>query len=87
MDNKLSVKAILAPGVWVDMNDELHVSVSDLLDEFGLEHTEENKAKCEREIQAAVRKSYPDIKFVAVGACPNCGIVDGEKHRPDCELA
>ncbi len=87
MDNRLKVKETICPGLWVDTNNELHVSITDILDHMGWPHDDEHKTFCEREIQKMIRKLQPGIKFVAVGACPNCGIGDGEKHRPGCELA
>ncbi len=82
----LRCKETLAPGVWVDENNQLHVSISDILDEFDLPHTDENKAEVEKIVQEMVSKYQPGIKFVAVGACPNCGIGDGEKHKEGCPL-
>ena len=87
MDNRLKVKETICPGIWVDTNNELHVSISDLLDEMDLEHTDENKSIVERHVAQMIKELQPGIKFVAVSACPNCGSGDGEKHKPDCELA
>lgn len=87
MDNRLKVKKILTPGIWVDTNDELHVSISDILDDLDWPHDDEHKTLVERQVQEFLIREIPGIKFIAVGACPNCGIGDGEKHRPDCELA
>ncbi len=87
MDKRLKVKEILAPGIWVDTNGELHVSINDILNEMGWPHDEEHGTFVEREVQKMIQELQPRTKFVAVGACPNCGIGDGENHKPDCELA
>jgi len=87
MDNRLKVKKVLTPGFWLDQNDELHVSISDILDDLGWPHDDEHKTLVERQVQRFLTENFEGVRFVAVGACPNCGIGDGEKHKPDCELA
>lgn len=37
------MKRRLAPGFWVDMNNQLHISTEELLIEFKLENTETNR--------------------------------------------
>jgi hypothetical protein len=87
MAERLKVKKILTPGIWLDQNDELHVSISDILDDLGWPHDDEHKTLVERQVQDFMIENFPGVRFVAMGACPNCGIGDGEKHKPDCELA
>jgi hypothetical protein len=82
----LKVKEVVAPGIWIDTNDQLHISISDLLDEFGWPHDDEHKTFLERKVQEMVRGFNPGVKFVAQGACPNCGVGDNEKHLHGCEL-
>ncbi len=84
---RLKFKKALAPGVWIDHNGELHVSISDILDDLGWPHDDEHKTIVERQVQEFMIEAFRGVRFVAVGACPNCGIGDGEKHKPDCELA
>jgi hypothetical protein len=43
----------IATGFWRDANGHVHVSIPELLDMVGLEHTPENIAECERAIAAA----------------------------------
>ena len=43
----------IAMGFWRDVNGHVHVSLPELLDMVGLEHTPENIAECERSIAAA----------------------------------
>lgn len=83
----LRVKKVLTPGFWLDQNNELHVSISDILDDLGWPHDDEHKTLVERQVQEFLVKNFEGVRFVAVGACPNCGIGDGEKHKADCELA
>ena len=87
MKQRLRVKKVLTPGFWLDQNGDLHVSISDILDDLGWDHSDENKAIVERQVQEFMVKNFEGVKFVAVGACLNCGIGDGEEHLPGCELA
>ncbi len=82
----VTVKEVICNGIWINNNDELYVSISDILDELGLEHTDENKSIVEAKVQELMRELVPNVKFIAVGACPNCGIGDGEPHKPGCAL-
>lgn len=82
---RLKVKETIAPGIWIDTNDQLHVSISDLLDYFGWPHDDEHKTFVEKNVQKMIGELVPTVKFIAVGACPNCGVGDGE-HSLGCEL-
>lgn len=86
MTQRLSCKKVLSPGFWIDQNDTLHVSISDILDDLGWPHDDENKTLVERKVQEFLIENFEGVKFIAVGACPNCGIGDGEIHLPGCEL-
>jgi len=82
----LKVKEVITNGIWLDTDNQLHVSISDLLDEFGWPHDDEHKAFVEKKVQEMIAEMIPGVKFVAQGACPNCGVGDNEKHLHGCEL-
>ena len=86
MDKVLKCQFELMPGVWVDTNNALHVSIPDLIRHFGLENTEANRCEVEKIAQRVIRKEMPDVKFVAVGSCVNCGAHGNERHAEDCPL-
>ena len=82
----LRVKETICPGIWIDTDNALHVSISDILDDFGWPHDDEHKTFVEKNIQKLLLELVPGVKFVACGACPNCGAGDGDEHKTDCEL-
>lgn len=43
-----TVKTIIAPGVWIDADDNIHFNLPDLCQACGLEPTEENQAIAEQ---------------------------------------
>jgi hypothetical protein len=83
----MQVKEVIMPGVWLDENDQLHVSIPDILDLVDLPHTEENKAEAERMVQRIIKKEFGErMKFVANASCPNCGAIDPVPHKDSCPL-
>ena len=58
--NRNEIKQILGPGLWVDMNDSLHVNIPDLLKLFDLEDTSENRRIAIENIQKMVRDNSPE---------------------------
>ncbi len=86
MAPSLKVKKVISPGIWIDTNDQLHVSISDIIDDLGWPHDDEHRTMVERQVHQVMKEHIPGVKFIAVGYCPNCGIGDGERHRPGCEL-
>jgi len=83
---ELKAKEIIMPGVWVDENDALHISIPDLLDSFGWPHDEEHMTEVEKVVQQVVKKQFPDVRFVAQGACPNCGATGKTPRAEHCVL-
>lgn len=58
------LKKRLGPGFWIDQNDNLHISLTELLAVEGLPETPENMKKI-REIAAEILKEMqPDAKQV-----------------------
>lgn len=60
--NKL--KHRLGPGFWIDQNDNLHISITELLDEEGLPHTPENMAKMRELAREFLKKFNPQAEIV-----------------------
>ena len=58
------LKQRLGPGFWIDQNDNLHISLTELLEAEGLPETPENMAKM-REIACEILKEMsPDAKQI-----------------------
>ena len=59
--NRNVVKKIIAPGIWEDMNGQLHFNVPELLMLFGLEDTPENHRICIENIKQVIEQLNPGI--------------------------
>ena len=86
MGGGLYCKEVVSPGIWVDQNNSLHVSIPDILDEMELPHTDVNKMHVEALVTNLIKKEMPNVKFVANAACPNCGILGPGPHKDSCPL-
>lgn len=63
-DNRNICKEQLAPGLWVDANGQLHVSVPDLLKALELEDTPDNREMAQQTLIEAVKLHVPDAQFI-----------------------
>ena len=54
----------LGPGVWVDRHGAMHVSVPELLAEFHLDDTPENRERVIRTVYEVFRQQAPEAKIV-----------------------
>lgn len=54
------IKRIVAPGLWEDMNGQLHINVPVLLKLFDLEDTPENHKIAIANIQQVIRDQNPE---------------------------
>lgn len=58
------LKERIAPGLWIDKEDNLHVSVPEVLDELGWPHTQENKSLVNEVFEGLIRETQPEAKIV-----------------------
>lgn len=58
------LKKRLGPGFWIDQNDNLHISLTELLEKFGLPETPENLAKMKETAKKILKEMRPDAKQV-----------------------
>jgi len=58
------LKKRLGPGIWVDQNDHLHISLTELLDKECLAHTEENMKKAEEIARKLLAEIQPQAEVV-----------------------
>lgn len=54
----------LAPGIWVDMEGNIHLSITDMMKFFELEDTPENMEACAKIAADVVRKVSPTSTIV-----------------------
>jgi hypothetical protein len=54
----------IAPGIWVDRDGGLHVSVPELLELFGWDDTPTNRAEVEHIVAEELRRANPDATLV-----------------------
>jgi hypothetical protein len=57
-------KRIIAPGIWEDADENMHISIPDLLQAFDLEDTPTNRALAEQLIRDELAKQFPTSKVV-----------------------
>lgn len=72
--NKL--KKRLMPGVWVDANNNIHVSVPEIIQQMGIEDTPENRDSVRLDIESVLTKGGSKVMNRAHAKCPNCGGID-----------
>ena len=57
------VKEILGPGAWIDMENNLHFSLPDILKHLGIADTSENRAELEEELKQITLRRCPGAKI------------------------
>jgi len=62
LEGRMTVRKLLGPGMWVDDEGEMHVSIPDLLEAFGWPDDDEHRATCERVVRQVICEQYPGIK-------------------------
>ena len=63
-DNKNTMAANLGSGMWIDADGNLHFSIPDMLDSFGLPHTEENWNAMKQIAMEIVKKESPNTPII-----------------------
>ena len=79
----LKEKQRIAPGIWIDENDNPHISIHELLDLFGWPHDAEHEAGARRCIDQLIREA--GMTPIHTVTCPNCGAT-GTDHSAVCAL-
>ena len=74
---------IREPGLWEDEDGNPHWSLPNLLDEYGLEQTDENLEKMRQIVEEMVAESGAK-KIVVNRECPFCAAGIRERHKPGC---
>lgn len=55
---------VLAPGIWVDGDGSMHISVPDVLASLGIEDSAMNRDMVEAAAMAVMSDWFPDIEFI-----------------------
>lgn len=63
-ENRDIMKKRIAPGIWEDMDGNVHFSLPELLAFFELEDTPENRRIATENIRETIRKQNPDCTIV-----------------------
>lgn len=61
--NRNNCKEVIAPGIWIDQSDCLHISAHDLCKEVGIEPTLDNIKRVMDEVDIVLKKNYPEIEI------------------------
>jgi hypothetical protein len=80
------LKERVAPGIWIDQDDALHISIPEILDHFGWPHDEENINGVKRAIETLMRQRGFNQPMIFQEKCPHCGAGVGEQHKEGCPL-
>lgn len=76
----------IAPGLWIDDQDTLHISVPEILDAFGWPDNAHNREMVAEAARERFAKEWPKTAVHVLDICPDCGdLVEGlAAHKPDC---
>lgn len=58
------LKEWLGPGFWIDQNDHLHVSLSEMCEAVGLPVTQENMELARQAAMELILKQHPEAEIV-----------------------
>lgn len=59
-----TLKQRIAPGVWVDAADDLHISIPELLEFFELRDTPTNRSRCVEVVHQVLNAQCPQATIV-----------------------
>lgn len=62
-ENRFRLKRRICPGLWIDMNDDPHWSLTEILEAEGLPDTPENRKEISDMIQGIVRSHNPNAQI------------------------
>ena len=58
------LKERIGPGLWVDQNDHLHISLTEILEHHDLPATPENMTRVREMAIEMIKDKYPNAEFV-----------------------
>jgi hypothetical protein len=62
--NRNKLKKRFGPGIWVDMNDHLHISLAELMEAHGMPNTPENLEKVRELALEMIKELQPNAQIV-----------------------
>jgi hypothetical protein len=79
------MKKRIAPGIWEDLDGNIHWSIAELLMLVDLPDTPENREAVTAMLRQQMRAINPQAMIVERARCPACG-AKGANHKSGCKF-